>query len=428
MKNKVFLARYTLIRMIVTTVIFILFIPASLALAKVIADDYSRFMLMQTVISLILLIICGSLLLVTMAQLGIKRKEVQAGRVFKEIFEQSSFGMGLMDQRGTILSCNIAFALMLGYISSDHLLHKKFDSFLVSEAQKREEKCNIFFEKLQSAWKNKLVTSEFSLISIDGNMLLAEVTIHRTLICKSALLMFTVYDLTERKRMEQLKDDFVGMVSHELRTPLSAIKGSIDLIIEGVAGTVSEEQKKVLETGRRNVNRLSRLINGILDLQKLRSEKIILDLQNEDMRNLIDEARTTVLQEVNSKQLNVRLDIEDDLNIIQIDRDLIMQVLINLLNNAIKFTNQGGTIGIIAKNTSKGVLVSVEDTGIGIKKEDLSRLFDSFVQVAPPLYRKTGSTGLGLTICKKIIENHRGSIWIESEYGKGSVFSFELPF
>jgi signal transduction histidine kinase len=226
------------------------------------------------------------------------------------------------------------------------------------------------------------------------------------------------------KEAAETKSRFTSMVSHELRTPLTAIKEGINIVLDGSAGDVNEEQKDFLSTAKRNVDRLSRLINDVLDFQKLEAGKLQFNLAENDLNEVAREVHQTMEPVVREKNLALLLDLDENMPKLVFDRDRITQVITNLLNNAMKFTEQGS---ITIATTIRGNIatLNVIDTGIGIKQEDLPKLFQSFEQVGKD--RKTGGTGLGLAISKEIIAQHKGRIWVESEFGKGTTFGFLLP-
>jgi hypothetical protein len=230
----------------------------------------------------------------------------------------------------------------------------------------------------------------------------------------------------ELKKIDQMKSEFTSMVSHELRTPLAAIKEGIAIVLDGTAGNINEKQKEFLELGKRNVDRLSRLINNILDFQKLESAKVLLNIVDNDINEAVLEVEATMKPLAKEKELVLVSETEKGLPKIKFDRDKIIQVLTNLANNAIKFT-QKGTITIKTERAKEVVKISVIDTGSGIKEEDLSKLFQPFVQLEKGPDKTSGGTGLGLAICREIINRHKGKIWAESKPGKGSVFVFVLP-
>lgn len=231
----------------------------------------------------------------------------------------------------------------------------------------------------------------------------------------------------ELEKVLKIKSDFISTVSHELRTPLAAIKESISIVLDGVTGNITNGQSEFLNMAKRNVDRLGRLINDILDFQKLESGKMVFNIQKNDINEIVKEVGNTMATLANQKNLQFTLELEENLPKLSFDKDKIIQVLTNLVSNAIKFTNEGGiTIKTDSKNS--GVYVSVSDTGMGIKEDDLPKLFREFEQLDKGDERKTGGTGLGLAISKKMIEGHEGRIWATSEYGKGSTFTFFLPF
>jgi signal transduction histidine kinase len=232
----------------------------------------------------------------------------------------------------------------------------------------------------------------------------------------------------QRKSVEEamaVKSQFLSTISHELRTPLTAIKEGIRLVYCEASGKINEEQKELLGIAQRNVDRLARLINDVLDFQKLEAGKMNFELDQNNINEVVEEIRETVTCIAAEKGLDVFTELALDLPLFSFDRDKITQVLTNLLNNAIKFTEQG-SITISTTKTDHSIEVSIQDTGPGIVKEDISKLFQEFEQLDEK-DRKTGGTGLGLAISRQIIKNHNGKIWAESEFGKGTRFSFILP-
>lgn len=247
------------------------------------------------------------------------------------------------------------------------------------------------------------------------------------------LLLQGMWKLMQRKlAVEQLKktmeakSQFVSMASHELRTPLTSIKEGIRLVLQGKSSQLDDKQKKFLGLAQRNVDRLARLINNVLDFQKLDSGKIDFNIQENDANEVVREIKETTATLANDKKLSLITELDESLPIVKFNRDKIMQVLMNLVNNAIKFTDQGG-VTITSAKEGNTIRISVQDTGPGIKEEDLPRLFHEFEQLTDISNRKPGGSGLGLVISKKIIERHNGKIWAESEYGKGTTFHFVLP-
>ena len=248
------------------------------------------------------------------------------------------------------------------------------------------------------------------------------------------LLMYGAHqDITKRKKAEEkikealkIKSDFTSMVSHELRTPLTAIKEGIGIVLDGSCGDINKEQDDYLGTAKRNVDRLARLINDVLDIQKFEAGMMEFNKQENDINRSVQEVFTTMHSLAVDKGLRLEVKVNEELPRTAFDEDKIMQVLTNLLNNSIKFTEKG-SITIETDRGDNVVKVSVIDTGPGIKEEDIGKLFGKFEQISTGEGRKTGGTGLGLAICKEIIEGHNGRIWAESVFGKGASFYFVLP-
>ncbi len=275
--------------------------------------------------------------------------------------------------------------------------------------------------------------TEVEVIHKDGELVVAEMRMVEMDWEGKKAYLASLHDITERKEAEEkiketmaIKSEFISMASHELRTPLTAIKEGIRLVIQEQTGELNDEQKEFLEIVERNVVRLARLINDILDFQKLESGRMDVDIQENDMNEIVKEIKETMTSLSNEKGLNLITELDDTIPRIKFDRDKITQVLTNIVNNAITFTEQGS----VTISTNKGdnvIEVSVSDTGPGIKKEDLPKLFNEFEQLARGSERKTGGSGLGLAISRKIIKKHNAKIWAESEPGKGTTFHFVLP-
>ncbi len=229
----------------------------------------------------------------------------------------------------------------------------------------------------------------------------------------------------ELQRLSKVKSEFTSMVSHELRTPLTVIKESIRIIYSGTTGAINSEQKDFLETAKRNIDRLVRLINDVLDLQKLESKNADIRMTENNINELVNEIKNSFGPTATAKSLKIIVDLEKKLPLIILDRDKIIQVMTNLVGNAIKVMEKG-KITLKTRRLQNAVRVSVQDDGPGIKEEDMPKLFLPFSQLDMGLSRKTGSSGLGLAISKQIIDEHKGKIGVESSYGKGSTFYFLL--
>ncbi|MFH1441350.1 MAG: PAS domain S-box protein [Candidatus Omnitrophota bacterium] len=238
-------------------------------------------------------------------------------------------------------------------------------------------------------------------------------------------IIAVITDITKFKHIEELKDEFVNTVSHELRTPLSAIKEGVAIVLEEMAGKLNPKQKDFLQTAEKNINRLTHLVNDILNYQKLSAGKVRFSMIEVNINDLVKEVSKELMVLVQVKGLELRFILKESLPKIKLDPDRIAEVLVNLINNAIKYT-QKGRITIQTFMQEDELCVSVEDTGIGIKKDDIPKLFTSFSQISKSAGSKDNGVGLGLLISRKIVQEHKGRIWLESEYGKGSKFIFSL--
>ena len=239
----------------------------------------------------------------------------------------------------------------------------------------------------------------------------------------------------ELKRIDQVKSEFVSIASHELRTPLASIKNAIQLILKGKTGEINEAQNKFLTMADRNINRLTNILNNLLDLSRIESGRMNMKFQPVELKNIIELTVASLKPQADEKSINIEMNIHQPPPDVYGDPEKIEQILINLLGNAIKFTPAGGKILISARpfdqeeemEHGKMVKISIKDTGPGIPQEHLEAIFEKFHQVEDSMHRTTGGTGLGLAITKGLVEAHSGKIWVESELGKGSNFSFTLP-
>lgn len=234
-------------------------------------------------------------------------------------------------------------------------------------------------------------------------------------------------DMTKEVEADRAKSDFVSTVSHELRTPMTSIKGYADLMLLGAAGAMNESQKRFLSIIKANADRLSVLVNDLLDISRIEGGRVELDIKPQPLKELLDYVANSLRAKVEEKGLKLIVNLPPTLPQVMADRDRAIQVLTNLVSNAYQYTRPGGNITVTASQAESVVQVDVIDTGIGIAPENQAKVFDRFFRADDPDVQEFSGTGLGLAIVKNLVEMHHGHIWLESELGKGTIFSFTLP-
>jgi len=361
----------------------------------------------------------------------------QSEENLKAYLESSPDGIYIHDLKGTFLYGNKKAEDLTGY--------------------KREELIGKSFLNLNLLLKKRLVKAgkllalnvmgrptgpdEFELIRKDGSRVWVEVNTTSIKQGGKLVVIGFVRDITERKRMEQelqkknkqlvtasqAKSEFLASMSHELRTPLNVIIGFSELLLDEVPGTVNKEQKQCLDDILSSGHHLLNLINELLDLSKIESGKIVLNLKSIALTAVIASSYNTIMAILTPQKQSLDVKITGGLPRVCADELRIKQVLLNIISNSAKFTPDGGKLTLEAVRKGDWCQISMIDSGIGIKKEHQKRIFEPFYQVDNPLAKSKGGSGLGLAVTKQIIEKHGGQIWVESEYGKGSRFIFTLP-
>jgi signal transduction histidine kinase/ActR/RegA family two-component response regulator len=232
----------------------------------------------------------------------------------------------------------------------------------------------------------------------------------------------------ELRRLDELKSEFLAMVSHELRTPLTAIVGYSRLLLRQVHGPLTPKQTEHQEAIFRSAQRLTDLINELLDVSRLESGRVELTPRPTDARAIVDQAIAVVAVAANAKRIQVINAVTPETPAVQADPERLQQIIVNLLSNAVKFTPDAGSVTISAGRHKDQVWLAVQDTGVGIPKEELARIWDPFYQVESTLRRRHGGSGLGLTIVRRLVELHGGLVRAESEgENRGARFTFTLP-
>lgn len=237
-------------------------------------------------------------------------------------------------------------------------------------------------------------------------------------------IVLLLKDITRLKEVERLKSEFVMAASHELRTPITSLGMSIDLLQEHISTTLPAKDRELLQAAHEEVHRLKTLVNNLLDLYKFEAGKIELELELFPISTIFEQVRSVFKNQANIKEISLIFKESEQLPLVRADANKIAWVISNLISNALRYTDRGGNISLAAQKIGTQVHLSVRDEGPGIPLEYHSKIFQKFVQIKD---RESGGSGLGLAICKEIVRAHGGAIWVESEPGKGSTFTFTLP-
>ncbi len=341
--------------------------------------------------------------------------------MFRRLFESAQDGILIIEaQSGSIIDVNPHLLQMLS-CTREQVLGLSFRNLPFFEKSRILEKALAELQEKISAHYD-----DVSLQTAAGQDISVECHASFYYVEGRKMVQCNIRDITERKKLEKIKTEFVSMVSHELRTPLSAIKEGVEIVSDGTQGKLNRDQKECLGIALSNIHRLNRLIGDILDISKIQSNLLRVALVPCDVREVIDHVYSLVRIEIEKRGMVLVTDIDRRVGRVMADRDRLIQVLMNLLNNAVKFTRERSriTVGVVVQGDQ--VEFSVRDEGPGIPPDELTRLFGRFVQLDSTLVRRVGGTGLGLYISKNLVEAMNGRIWAESKSGEGSVFRFTL--
>lgn len=329
---------------------------------------------------------------------------------------------------GVISSCNKMTEKIFGY-SQDDLLGCNIKALIeaIDFSNYREDKFN----------EQKLIKD---VVPMDGKYVIEglkndeskvpiEVSYSEIEVEGQRVMTFVINDITQRKYVEKMKDEFISVVSHELRTPLTSIKGAIGLVTSNILGEIPEKAQDLLKIANNNCTRLAVLINDILDLEKIKAGKMNFDFKEYDIVAIVQESLESSAEY--AKQYDVKYKIINPVDnaIVNVDKNRLMQVLFNLLSNAAKFSHPNSDVKVgIKRLNHKMIRISVKDTGVGIPEEFKPQIYESFSQADSSDTRKKGGTGLGLNITKELVNAMGGSISFDSKLNKGTNFYVDLPY
>jgi PAS domain S-box-containing protein len=335
------------------------------------------------------------------------------------ILEGIADGVIVFDEEGKAIVANPAIGRIIGR-SADEILGLEIETLMGQQVceEDRGMITNLLKDRelrrpsVKFAWGDKTLSVSFAPVHARRGDVTGTVAVFR--------------DFTREAEVDRMKSDFVSIVSHELRTPLTSIKGYLDLVLMGASGPINRQQGSFLEIAKANSERLHTLVSDLLDLSRIESGKADLDVQVVSLSEIVDHVTGSLQNEFSERNLTLTLDVPADLPEIFGDPGRIAQVLTNLLSNAYKYTREGGAT-VRVRQVRDALQVDIIDTGVGIANEDREKLFTRFFRGEDSQVRQQPGTGLGLSITKSLVEMHGGKIWVDSNRGNGTVFSFTLP-
>jgi signal transduction histidine kinase len=363
-------------------------------------------------------------------QTALRQKEVQAEKT-RAIVEGITDAVLVFDSQDRVVSANPAVARVLG-LSVETFLNARLHDVVAQrgegDGEAGENALAVFSAFVSSKQKiqqgaplaeckfelgEQVIEASFAPVALQDGSHLDIVAVFR--------------DVTRQAQIDQLKEEFISVAAHELKTPMTALQGYTELLLSESVGKITATQEQFLQIIKTNVERLANLAGDLLDVSRIEAGMVQLQIRETSLAELIDTVLLTFRPEAERKELTLTVDVPDGLPSVWGDRGRLIQLLTNLMSNACKYTPGGGRVGITARQINGQVQIDVMDTGIGISRQDQEQIFGRFFRADNPLIREIGGTGLGLSIAKSIVSLHGGRIWVDSELGRGSTFSFTLP-
>lgn len=344
---------------------------------------------------------------------------IDSQKELKAIFNTVGEALLTMDGQSSIVTANDQVQILWGHGKSELIGKSLEELFCKDSGPIKMTDSEIYGKRMET-----------TCVAKDGRQFPVELVITKTALSDRELFTLSARDISELKRAEKQVSEFYSVVSHELRTPLTAIRGALGLMEGGIVGELTDETKEFVSLARVETDRMTRLVNDILDLRKIAAGRLDLRLAPCNLSQLLHENLDSLSPLLRSENLTLIRDIQPDCKT-QADRDRLSQIIQNLVSNAIKFSPANGTVKVSLcddkSETISGYRISVTDYGPGIPEDKQKQLFSMFYQVDSSDNRAKGGTGLGLAISKALVEQHGGKIGLESKVGMGSEFWFELP-
>jgi len=354
----------------------------------------------------------------------LKAQEIEAAKS-QAVLEGVADGVMVADADGKVILFNAAAERILE-LPRDQALGRRIDEMLGLYGSRAQE-----WMETVARWAHNPEThkaDEYLAARLEIGPRIVSVHLSPVLMSDEFLGTVSVFrDVTAEVEAERAKSEFVSTVSHELRTPMTSIKGYADLLLMGAAGHLSEQQQDFLAIIKNNIDRLTMLVNDLLDLSRVESGRLAITPVEMQVGEIVTQVVRAMAARVAEKRLSLQTDVPPDLPNVIADPARVLQILTNLVANACQYTLPGGEIVVTVRALGDEVHVSVRDTGIGIAPQDQEKIFDRFFRADHPVVHEVPGTGLGLAIVRSLVELQGGRIWVESQLGVGSTFTFTLP-
>ncbi|QDP40834.1 two-component system histidine kinase PnpS [Radiobacillus deserti] len=335
----------------------------------------------------------------------------------RTVIDNMESGLLLIDDKGYVHLVNRKFLSIFGGKKQDYFGYLYYEVVKQEVVHRVVQEAFLYEEMIKNSFTTSIEIQQ-KYIEIVGAPVVNDANELR-----GAVLVF--HDITELKKLEQMRKDFVANVSHELKTPITSIRGFAETLLDGAMDN-DELRMQFLSIILKESERLQTLIHDLLELSKLDKADIKVQREQIEIKQLVEEIIPLAEQQAKDKRIELSFDFDQDTSI-RGDSDRLKQVFINLINNALNYTSSGGSVKVKVANRGEWLDISVSDTGMGIPKEAVPRIFERFYRVDKARSRNTGGTGLGLAIVKHIVELHDGKIHVDSEVGKGTTFKLSFP-
>jgi PAS domain S-box-containing protein len=347
----------------------------------------------------------------------LRRSAVNERNKTMAIIENLTDGVVLLNKKKQIEIINFP-AIELFNTSKKEAVGKCFVDLLNIENIPEIKKILIDKDRIKNIYREEVVTLNGFHLEITSVLLKDEL--------EEKGFLIIIHDVTKEKLVEKMKTEFVSVAAHQLRTPLSAIKWTVRMILDGDVGEISKEQKELLEQTYVSNERMIRLINDLLNVSRIEEGRLLYDQKDAQIEDVLDSVIDASQEILRNKNMILEVNKKETPKV-KIDEEKMGVVIQNLLENAIKYTEQGGKIKISLDNDGKNVIFKIEDSGVGIPKSQQDRIFTKFFRAENVTRMETDGTGLGLYTTKNIVQAHKGQIWFESEENKGTTFYFTIP-